>query len=490
MLDKDHYINLKNGIFDTTKKADLDHLFTTFSTAPERDKLAVFFHGGLTDMQSGMTSAERIMERYKDIGTYQVFFIWETGLLEVLSTNLSQIYNEPVFQQLLMRVTQFAHAKVIQSAAASKARGPDLELPDEVDIWNELHQPANGSVPFASVNPHAMPQNERLQDDEKAQFLKVQSNDNVLQQESQAISSSLMSPDVIRAQEAAKGTQVRASTHTLMSPAVLNPIPETSPLLVLIEQSLQVLTRVIDRFSQRRDHGLYATVVEEILRQFYLANIGKGIWDDMKQETIDAFGDDPDQYGGTAFLQGLKAYCESGQRPHITLVGHSAGSIYICQLLQRADTYLPQDVTFDIVLLAPACTFKLFSDTLAKCAQRIGSVRLFGMSDPVELADVLVLLVYPHSLLYLVSGIFEDETDTPLLGMQRYYTGEAPYNVQDVLSSFAYFNVPQLQRIVWSLASGGDGLSSGVTKHGNFYSDDVTLKSLEYILDKGLQHSG
>ncbi len=360
MLDKDHYINLKNGIFDMTKKADLDHLFTTLSTAPERDKLAVFFHGGLTDMQSGMASAERIMERYKDIGAYQVFFIWETGLLEVLSTNLSQIYNEPVFQQLLMRVTQFAHAKVIQSAAASKAPGPDLELPDEVDIWNELRQPANGSVPFASVNPHAMPQNERLQDAEKEQFLKVQSNDNVLQQESQAISSSLLSPDVIRAQEAAKGTQVRASTHTLMSPAVLNPIPETSPLLVIIEQSLQVLSHVIDRFSQRRDHGLYATVVEEILRQFYLANIGKGIWDDMKQETIDAFGDDPNRYGGTAFLQGLKAYCESGQRPHITLVGHSAGSIYICQLLQRADTYLPQDVTFDIVLLAPACTFKLF----------------------------------------------------------------------------------------------------------------------------------
>ena len=112
------------------------------------------------------------------------------------------------------------------------------------------------------------------------------------------------------------------------------------------------------------------------------------------------------------------------------------------------------------------------------------------MSDPVELADVLVLLVYPHSLLYLVSGIFEDEIDTPLLGMQRYYTGEAPYNVQDVLSSFAYFNVPQLQRIVWSLATGGDGLSSGVKKHGNFYSDKDTLNSLGYILAKGLQHSG
>ena len=235
MLDKDHYINLKNGIFDTTKKADLDHLFTTFSTAPERDKLAVFFHGGLTDMQSGMNSAERIMERYKDIGAYQVFFIWETGLLEVLSSNLSQIYNERVFQQLLMRVTQFAHAKVIQSAAASKAPGPDLELPDEVDIWNELRQPANGSVPFASVNPHAMPQNERLQDAEKAQFLKVQSNDNVLQQESQAISSSLMSPDVIRAQEAAKGLA------TLIRPDLI----ATSP-LVRAMQTAEIVAEAYD----------------------------------------------------------------------------------------------------------------------------------------------------------------------------------------------------------------------------------------------------
>src|SRR5437588_5401926 len=113
LLTKDHYISLKNGSFDTTSqngtsKADLDHLSSAFPADPHHDKLVVHFHGGLVDMQRGMDAAESLMNFYQDLPAYQVFFIWESGLLDVLSINLNQIYQEPIFQQLLMRVTQFA----------------------------------------------------------------------------------------------------------------------------------------------------------------------------------------------------------------------------------------------------------------------------------------------------------------------------------------------------------------------------------------------
>src|SRR5438128_2468870 len=222
LLTKDHYIALKNGSFDTTSqngtsKADLDHLFTAFAADPHNDKLVVHFHGGLVDMQSGMNAAEYLSNFYKDFPAYQVFFIWESGILDVLSTNLNQIYGEPIFKQLLMRVTQFASAKVTQSAAPGAVRGERLELPGEHEIWNELLKPANGYEPFAAMNPDAMPQNEQLQDTEKEQFQEVLNNDYVMQQEAQTIANSLLTPEEKRAQEATRGTQIRASRHTLMS---------------------------------------------------------------------------------------------------------------------------------------------------------------------------------------------------------------------------------------------------------------------------------
>src|SRR2546427_9197331 len=98
----------------------------------------------------------------------------------------------------------------------------------------------------------------------------------------------------------------------------------------------------------------------------------------MKQENADAFGVDGNVYGGTAFLDGLQRLWTGNARARIVLVGHSTGAVYICHLLRHADARLPADVRFDIVFLAPGCTFPLLADTLAQHAGRIANVRLFG----------------------------------------------------------------------------------------------------------------
>ena len=256
-----------------------------------------------------------------------------------------------------------------------------------------------------------------------------------------------------------------------------------------VEGVTEVLQRVAARFAAQRDHGLYATIVEEILRQFYLDRVGREIWNQMKQATHDAFGNDVNKYGGTAFLRGLADYWANGNHPHITLVGHSAGAIYACHFLQKAVELLPKEIQFDLVFLAPACTFQLFSETLAICKQRIAGIRIFGMRDAVEQADPLVpsvSLVYPYSLLYFISGVLEDEPDTPLQGMQRYYSDQAPYTMKEVLDSLQYLNTFGAKSTVWSVVNAGDSLTSSATAHGGFYNDAPTLESLRYIISQGL----
>lgn len=490
LQDKDHYLNLKNGMFDTTNKEDLDRLFTTLAISPHRNKIAIHFHGGLVSMESGLRTAGYVMDELSDV--YHIFFIWESAFLDVLSIRLGEIFDERIFRQLLMRLTQFATAKIKQKEGE---RGGRLELPDERQVRDELRQPKDGQTPFSTISPGELPQNEKLRKVEQDQFRERLKSDPILRTEAQAIARSLLSPDEINTEEATRGMGARGSTHTLMSPSVLDeirkqaPTPETRGIVtttLIIERAVETLVQVIKRYTERRDHGVYATIVEELLHQFYLANIGKGIWDTIKEETTNAFGDDPNTYGGTAFLQKLRAYYDSGQRPHITLVGHSAGAIYVCQLLKHADLWLPKEVTFDVVLLAPACHFQLFSETLQQCGHRVAALRVFGMSDEVERNDHLVPLVYPYSLLYLVAGIFEDDADMPLVGMQRYYSREAPYNSPEVLSGCTYLNAEQLKRTVWSVVDEGDGLACGARKHGGFYEEAATLKSLQYILSKGL----
>jgi len=220
------------------------------------------------------------------------------------------------------------------------------------------------------------------------------------------------------------------------------------------------------------------------LRALYLSNIGKNIWDHIKQEAADAFNQ-PD-HGGSVFVQSLNAYYQNDPNLHITLVGHSAGSIYICELLQYANQVLPPEVKFDIVLLAPACTYKLFADTLQACKDRISSIRIFAMSDKLEQADVIVPDVYTRSLLYLVSGVFEDAPDTPILGMQRFFSTQAPFNKwPEVPLTITYLSASQHNN-VWSLIDAGNGLSTHCNKHGLFYTEEVTLTSLGYILTNGL----
>ena len=509
-LTKDHYLVSRQGTFDmsgspnATTQADLDSLFATLATDKNRDRLVLHFHGGLVDFVSGMMAAEDISTRYADVPAYQVFFLWQTALFDILSEetfldaicpNISQAFNEPFFQQVLLRVTQFVKGKVDATNGGAIDRW--LDLPSKEEVLQELQNPKDGQEPYSDIDSTALPEDTRLHKHEEEIFREhLMQHDPVLKQHAQDLVTR-HAPVALKGNTSATVTQGdTTSTHTPpfslafvehflteIRDVALEEIENVANFFI-IGRCITVLKRVLDRFAQRRDHGVFPTIVEEILREFFIGTVGKEVWDGIKKEAADTFGTSP-ACTGTAFLRGLKTYCENNPNAHITLIGHSAGGTYICEFLQHAHEFLPPNVTFDVIMLAPANSYKLFSDTLKTYQSRIQAVRIFAMSDDLEQKDALIPGVYPLSLLYLVSGILEDEADTPILGMQRYFTDKAPYMLPDVQIAYSYLNKYSTSHI-WSLSTGGDGISSDAKSHATFYSEKVTIESVKYAIEHGL----
>jgi len=495
-LTKDHFINLKNGAFDATTKSDLDHLFTNFSADPRKPPLVIHFHGGLVSEPTGMKVANNLMPVYESAGGYPVFFVWESGLIEVLSHNLQEIMQENIFQQLLKKVTQFAVAKLKQPMGT---RGSGyMKLPTESEVKSEL----SCRNPYASLDVVMLPPDEVLQSIEEQQFKERLELDPGLEVEINKIANSFRPEDEVNADHiATRGLNVRGSTHTWMSPDLINEIRKeesatggsrgiiTSALIV--KHAITVLKRFVVRWASGRHHGVYATLCEELFREFYLAHAGGAIWSAMKKDTEDAFQSNPEEFGGTAFLEGIKKHWQEGIHPRIILIGHSTGAVYICNLLKFAEQRLPPEIKFDVAFLAPACTFDMLAGTLKTAAGRINGIRSFAMKDELEKADHVVPklpIIYPHSLLYFVSGVVEDEADKPIVGMQRFFTGAKPFNsdrfpsVQECRSFFGQ----KPDRTIWSVQSSGKGCNSRSKHHTDFDEDPDTLESLSHIISQGL----
>jgi hypothetical protein len=494
-ISTDFYLGLKNGLFDTTSRANLEQLF---QRCVDSDRLVIHFHGGLVPAEAAMTTIETsLLAAYQAAGAYPVFFVWHSDAVEIISHNLAEIWQEKIYQRLRSRVLQFVEAKFRQSESE---RGGLLELKDPAEIEDELNQPQVNDEPFAELDQRQLLEDETLRPIEADQFKKLLERDPVLKREAEAIANGLRSPEEIEQQQSARGGTVQASRHSLMSPEVLEEIQREAPspedrglfsTAAIVKGTIAVLARVIQRLAKKRDHGVYCTVVEEILREFYLANAGKLVWDWMKGDTADAFGPDPQRYGGTAFLECLQQQWAAGHRPRLILVGHSTGAVYICHLLKQAAATLPAEAQFEVIFLAPACDFRLLADTLSLYGERVKAFRLFGMQDSLEAQDNLVppLAIYPRSLLYFVSGVLEDEADKPIVGMQRFYSGQPPFDeaAYPEIEIVRRFLAATPGRTVWSEADGGTGLASAARSHGDFDdADPVTLASLKYIIQEGL----
>lgn len=491
-----HLIHLENGILHAdTPRQKIDTMIENALAQQETGPLVIHFHGGLVSYNSGREGAIRLLPIYEQAGGFPVFFAWESCLLETIKNNLGEVAKEKIFAIIWKRIRKTIERKLLQ-VEGGRGLG-DLPQPPDDSFEQEINTAlASGDV--SELMKKDLTDKERLTElsPDEIDLLEAELGfDYELLTAVEEISDTLRDPNDVESELNSRSSTVKGSTATLMDPAALaqiveRPDPSSRGLIStakIIKAVIKVTVKVISRFVRGRDHGLHATVVEEILHALYLGNVGGLIWKTMKKDTADSFGPDPMVHGGTAFIDALKTLADHSNPPRIVLIGHSTGAVYISEFIKQADKILPASFKFEVIYLAPASTFRLTGETIDQYQHRIAGLRMFTMTNENEKNDQLVPVLYPHSLLYFVSGVVEPEIDMPIVGMQRFYNTE----------KFPAANFPSVETVrkymdtipnsaIWSVTdTADDGLKTASLSHGDFDNDPTTIGSIQHIISNG-----
>jgi len=501
-----HIIRLANGrIKSPTTEATVAAIVQQAVAHRGKGGIVIHLHGGLVPYNAGLAMAEKLHPEYSNAGAYPIFFLWESGVFETLQNNLHNIGKRKFFKVVWKLVAWVLRSKIETVAGL---RGEDIEykrrLKSAIDAaiqgsFDELEalEPVETQLP---KEPSAAEEQELLGlfsgDDEYA----TAAEDAIL---------SVMTQEELQPLRGIRGgNAVRIPSKPLLDRRCVEELivpPQQGQrglgLTIKITWAVvKIVAKVIRRYRQGRQHGFHATIVEEILRAFYLGELAADVWDLMKEDTGDAFRKNG---GGALFMDALaKSLAGAAELPRITIVGHSAGSIFATNMLRYAERAftVSKDVRFDLIFLAPALTFamcaKLVKDHFHLIRKVDGvpkklALRMFTMEDQYERRDHLKH-VYPCSLLYLIAGVLEPagKGDMPIVGMQRFYDAKGfpskKFKEIEVFRSLLGGSAGHVDHSVWSIAKGKAGFASGAIHHGDFDDNDATtLASLKHILRTG-----
>ncbi|MBM3117326.1 peptidoglycan-binding protein [Jeongeupia naejangsanensis] len=167
---------------------------------------------------------------------------------------------------------------------------------------------------------------------------------------------------------------------------------------------------ITDFFADQQD-ALVETVIGRPL--------ARPIWSEMK----DNAGCSTERgRGGDLLALALQALAHLwGDKLEIHLIGHSAGSILLGQLLDRFAQLDLGERLASVHLYAPACTMAFANTHYTPHQALMKRLHLHVLSDDNEHNDT-VAEIYRKSLLYLVSNALETDRRTPLLGLEKVFT--------------------------------------------------------------------
>jgi hypothetical protein len=200
-----------------------------------------------------------------------------------------------------------------------------------------------------------------------------------------------------------------------------------------------------------------------------LARPGTALWGEMKQnaDAISLYRDgvpDEKQAGAVLLYQHFKHRVQN-KKVRMHFVGHSAGSIVGCWMLERL---AKEGMRFDSCsLLAPAVRCDTFTKTLAPLVKKgqVQRLQLFNLTAQAE-EDDPTCGPYRRSLLHLVAESFEGGTRQPILGLE--------VDVKPVIAG--------LPNTTLHLSPGA---RSRASTHGGFDDDDATLKTVLKFIKSG-----
>ncbi len=516
--------NGKLGASPLSAVTEVERVMNLAAAAAPANGLVIHFHGGLVSKHYALPNiAGPLTEVYKAAGAYPLFFIWESGFGEAIWNNKGDLVNDPAFRELVKKVSEWALKKIsITGAFGFRGSGgqqiEDIEaFRKEYDKWFD-QPPAGPTVPPTETtgidtSPGATTKARAATPDEDELSEQINSglddDPDFKKAMGEAFNAAMPAEKV-----ATKGVGAGSgrSQKLLLSSDALDEMfpPEDGALeahgkvksrggfswINVAKFVAKIVIAVIKRFKNDRDHGLYCTVVEEVLRSAYGDLIGAAIWNQMKKDTLDSFTDGTDTCG-LAVIKKLKSLeGEEKAFKRLTLVGHSTGAIYICNFLDMAKK-VGLTTPIQVIFLAPAVTCGRFAQAIDEHGgDRLTSFRMFAMKDERETQDEMLKPLYTRSLLYFVSGLLEGEAvgggwnsilDMPLVGMARYYDLSNIFGDDHAVAKVKTFLNDGTHRMVWSQTlDASEGLNSDAAKHGDFDNDDVTLKSVSAIIKNGM----
>jgi hypothetical protein len=200
-----------------------------------------------------------------------------------------------------------------------------------------------------------------------------------------------------------------------------------------------------------------------------LAPLGTAVWGEMKQNAA-SISQSEDSGGVLLYQSAAQSPQFAPDRVRLHLIGHSAGSIVHSYLIRElaGRGWRFESVNF----LAAAVTVDTFNATVMKRIQdgTVRHFRSFQLSDAAERQDPTCkpIFGYGRSLLYLVSESFEHGVRTPILGMEKYFTG-----------SIGALNLPNVQTFT------SPGPAAASTTHGGFDDDTRTMRSVISLIKTG-----
>ncbi|OFY63953.1 MAG: hypothetical protein A3H98_13445 [Bacteroidetes bacterium RIFCSPLOWO2_02_FULL_36_8] len=469
-LEKKYYINVgANGTFADSGQvhstpSDVEDIFK-FLNDSDIEKLLIYFHGGLVSEKNGMNAAELMKNYFADVNSkrHVVSFVWETGPIETVVQNLKDL-KELTGKDLFEEVIKFVIKIVAKKLGISDARGDGEYLSDTI-----IKEEKNKVAPFENLDKDLGTRGGAIididdEDETYSEFYKK------LEAESKNLLDNEASDELKNINED-------------------NEEVSRGGFLVIAKIVAQIAFAVLKRYWKKTHHDFYPTVMEEAFRKIYLDKIGHWGWKQMKDKSDKMFQSNSGlsgdaQYAGAFFLALLDMHTKNrvtaGKKFEVELIGHSAGSIAICNLLEATGKNFPSIRYNNIFFLAPACRTDLFLEK-GKAAKEKGlfqKFKMFTMEESNEKKDYCIPFIYTHSLLYMVSGLFEDEIDAKIMGLHEQFKAIGRYSDFDELKKLNSFINDNKLVLSTDTTNTDESMRSNSLKHGDFDNDDYTLKSI------------
>lgn len=233
--------------------------------------------------------------------------------------------------------------------------------------------------------------------------------------------------------------------------------------------------------ANERATGSYFDMAREMLDWILERSVhraGRALWNEMKENARLA-SSRADGTGAMEIVGRLvgaareKLRQEGGPEWELHIAAHSAGSILAAHALPIL-TSLGMPIR-SIQFLAPAISTGLFKERMLPeiQAQRIPLPSLYLLTDELERDDAVG--PYGKSLLYLVARVFEEQPDTPLLGLVSCLEKDQELKT---LFSGQVDGRPALVLAQDGASGAAEGSRCSARTHGGFDNDPDTMNSV------------